>query len=177
MAFFDQTLLLSNAQAITATAASTNIYDVTGAGSGVAPSMIFGTTNTTAALPGFDIGLGDGQAIPYLYLTIPTAFVSGGGATLTVQVQAAIDNGSNAPGTYTTIVETGLFTAANLAAGRVLLIPIPPITIGESLPRFYRFNYVVATSTFSAGTVTASILLNPPSKLENTLYPSNFIAV
>lgn len=173
MAFFDQTLLLSSAQAITSTAVSTNIYDVTGAGSGNAPALIWGTSTVFGA----DIGVGDGVAVPYLYMSIPTTFTTSSSATLQVQVQAAIDNGSNSPGSYTTIVETDAFAVTPLVAGKVLLLPIPPITLGESLPRFYRINYVVGTGTFTAGAVTSVILLNPPSKLENTLYPSNFTSV
>lgn len=170
MAFFDNSLLLSNAQAITVTAASTNLYDVTGAGSGVVPSMVFGSTG----LAGFDIGTGEGIR-PSLYLTVGTAFVSGGGATLTVQIQAAVDNGSGSPGSYTTIAETGLLLAAALTAGAVIQLPIPPLTPGEALPRFYRVNYVVATSTFSAGTLTGGIMITPPTQV-NKQYPSNFSA-
>lgn len=176
MAFFDQTLLLSSAQAITATAASTNIYDITGAGSGNSPGVSFGNATTFGA----DMGIGDGVAVPYLLMTVGTAFVSGGGATLTVQIQSAPDNGSNAPGSYVTLSATQAFTAAQLTAGAVLLLPIPPVApikLGEVLPRFYRINYTVGTSTFSAGTVTSVILLNPPSGLVSTLYPNNFIAV
>lgn len=171
MAFFDQTLLLSSAQAITSTAASTNIYDVTGYGAGVAPLMSFGN----AAKAQFDIGLADGVAVPYLMMSIGTTFTTSNGATLQVQIQAAVDN-SNSPGSYTTIVETDAFAVTPLKAGATLLIPIPPVTLGESLPRFYRVNYLVGTGIFTAGTVTSVILLNPPSGLTGTLYPSNFIA-
>lgn len=171
--FFDQTLLLSDAQAITVTAPSDEIYDVTGAGAGNAPALIWGTSDVFGA----DIGVGDGAAIPTLFMLVTEAFVSGGGATLQVQIQAAIDDGTNDPDTYTTIVETGTFTAAQLVAGATLRLPIPPITIGEELPRFYRVNYVVGTSTFSAGEVTSVILLNPPAGFGGTLYPSNFTSV
>lgn len=173
MAFFDQTLLLSSAQALTSTTTtSTNIYDVTGAGSGVAPAMTFGN----AAKAQFDIGNGDGMAIPYLMMVVNTAAVSGGGATLCVEIQGATDV-SNSPSAYTTIVRTKDFTVAELAAGATLLIPIPKVTIGEALPRFYRITYTIATSTFSALAVTSVILLNPPSGIQGTLYPSNFVSV
>lgn len=170
MAFVDTSLQLSTAQAITSTAASSVIYDVTGAGSGVAPNLVFGTTSVFGA----DMGAGDGEAGVYIYLQVSTAFVSGGGATLQVQVQAAIDNGSNAPSSYTTIDQTGTFTAAQLTAGATLRLRLQPITIGESVPRFYRLNYVVATSTFSAGAVNAYVMLNAPSGTLVSQYPSNF---
>ena len=59
MAYLDGNLQLSVAQAITTTAASTTIFDVTGAGSGNATNMTFGTTNAgVAILPGIDLGAG-----------------------------------------------------------------------------------------------------------------------
>lgn len=173
--FFDASLNLSSAQAITATAASTNIYDITGAGSGNAPALSIGRATTFGA----DMGLGDGSANPYFVFTVPTAFVSGGGATLTIQIQGAPDNGSNAPGTWTTIVQTQAFTAAQLVANAVTQIPIPPRAAGEVLPRFYRVNYLVATSTFSAGNMNAFITMSAGSIGQfNTagLYAGNFVA-
>jgi len=171
MAFFDNTLVLSTAQAITVSASSSSIYDITGAGSGNAPNQIIGN----ATVFGADLGIGGGVATPYLLMNVTAAFVSGGGGTLQVGVQAAIDSASS-PGTYTTIVQTGLFTAAQLSAGQNLLIPLPPVTIGEALPRFYRVYYTVATAVFSAGKVTSVILLNPPAGKAGTLYPNNFDA-
>ena len=108
--FFDNSLFLSSAQAVTATANSTNIYDVTGAGSGNAPALTFGTSTTF----GDDIGIGDGIAIPQLIVTIPTAFTTSNGGTLQVSLQSAPDNGSNAPGTYTTDYSSAVFAASAL---------------------------------------------------------------
>lgn len=172
MAFFDTSLLLSNAQAVTSTAASTNIYDVTGAGSGTAPAMIWGTSTVI----GDDIGTGEGVARPVAYFTVPTAFTAGGAATLVVSVQAAVDNGSNAPGTYFTLTETQAIPVASLVAGYNFALPIPGIKSGDSLPRFYRFNYTVATGPMLTGNITGDILLNPPSQI-NIKYPSNFTSV
>lgn len=172
MAFFDNTLLLSNAQAITSTAASTTIYDVTGAGSGVTPSLIWGTSTVF----GEDIGTGDGVR-PTAYFTVGTAFTAGGAATMTVTIEAAVDNGSNVPGTYFVIYSSEAIPVATLTAGRNWSVPIPPLAPGEPLPRFYRFNYTIATGPMLSGTLTAGILLNPPAGAVSTLYPSNFRAV
>jgi len=177
--FLDDLVKLSAAQAITSTAASTNIYDVTGAGSGNASNMISGVTSSGNALIGFDIGAGDGIAVPSVYVDVSTAFVSAGGATLQLQFQAAPDNGSNAPGTYVTIYESPALTVAQLTANANFQFRVPPVsptTFGEAMPRFYRMNYVVATSTFSAGNVNANIVLNPTSATKIQNYPSNFVA-
>ena len=170
--FLDQALKLSDAQAITVTAASTNLYDITGAGSGNVPNMIFGTTG----LAGADMGLGDSAMRPTAYFSVDTTFTAAGAATLTIALQGAPDNGSGSPGTYTTIVETSALPVASLVAGANLQIPLPPVTVGEALPRFYRFNYTVATGPMTAGKLNGVILLNAATQT-NKQYPANFQSV
>lgn len=177
--FLDALIAFSTAQAITSTAASTSIYDVTGAGSGNATNMISGVTSSGAALIGVDIGAGDGFIRPSVFVDVSTAFVSAGGATLTVQLQAAPDNGSNAPGTYVTIFQSAALTVAQLSSSGQVIFPVPPIpptAFGEAMPRFYRLNYVVATSTFSAGALNANMVINTETATKLQNYPSNYIA-
>lgn len=180
MAFFDNALLLSNSQAITTTAASTNVYDVTGAGAGNAPAMVFGQTSTGAAAPaGLDIGTGDGVAIPHAYFTIITTGTGAG--TITFQVQAAPASGNSA-GTYVTLAASQAFVGTTLIAGDVIDLQVPPYAsaaaqIGPgmgALPRFYRLNYVVSGS--ATATVTAYIGVNPPLGYVSTQLPNNFVA-
>ncbi len=179
--FQDALCQLAANQAISSTAAGTAVFDVTGVGSGTVPPMITGINGTTgAAVPiGFDIGAGDGFAIPEVVWTVPTAFVSAGGATLQVSLQAAPDNGSGSAGTYQTIVQTSTFTAGQLAANTIGQFQVPPVGpnwIGEPLPRFYRLNFTVGTSTFSAGNITAYINLNPSQATKIQFYPGNYVA-
>lgn len=166
-------------QAITASAASTTVVDITGAGSGNAPAMIGGYPATNNAI-GVDIGQGDGMAIPYVVMNVTTAFVTANGGVLTIALQAAPDNGSYSPGTYTTLFQSLAFTAAQLAQGQTLMFQVPPRALsgqpGEALPRFYRLNYTVGTGVFSAGAVNAGIVLNPPNGLVSTLYPNNYVS-
>ena len=184
--FLDNSLTFNTAvngsQTITVTAASTTVIDVTGAGVGNAPAMIGGYPATNTAI-GIDYGVGDGMAIPYVLVFINSATTVTG--TMTVSLQAAPDNGSYSPGTYTT-----LYTSANLngstqlAAGNVLYFQVPPTlaAMGEALPRFYRLNYTVASNTISIS-VNAQMSLNPPSfasaktGIIGGLYPNNYIAV
>lgn len=176
MAFFDNALLLSNAQAITTTAASTTVYDVTGAGAGNAPSMSFGTGNAA----GIDIGTGDGIAIPHAFFEVITTGTGAG--TVTFQVQAAPASGNNA-GTYVTLAASQAFVGTTLIAGDVIDLPVPPYAsaaaqIGPgmgALPRFYRLNYVVSGS--ATVTVTAYIGINPPLGYVSTQLGNNFTSV
>ena len=167
--FYDSTLKLSSAQAITTTAASTVIYDVTGAGSGNVPSMTFGNGKI-----GFDIAGGiEGSARPSAVWFVTTTGTGTG--TITFQVQAAPDNGSNLPGSYVTLAATTAYVGTTLKAGDEIILPIPPynsIKPAMGVPRFYRFNYVQTGD--GAATVTGFIGINPPTGYEATQYGNNF---
>lgn len=171
MAFLDNTLLLSNAQAITTTAASTVIYDVTGAGSGNAPAMTFGTSSNDV---GADIGVGQGAAEPGVLFTVTTNGTGTG--TITFQIQAA-PNSANSPGSYVTLSSSAAFVGTDLDVGDQIWLPIPPFALiepGMTVPRFYRANYVQTGD--GAVSVTAAILMNPPLGYISTQYGGNFVA-
>lgn len=151
----DASLQFSTLQAITSTAASTNIADLTGKAQGV------------------DWGV----AMTHLQFAIyvGTAFVTGGGATLQVQVQGAPDNGSGAPGTYTTITETDALAASVLTANAKIPIDLTHRAAGQVLYRFLRLNYVVGTSTFSAGTLSALLVIDRDDWDPMALYPNGYV--
>lgn len=179
--FQDALLQLANAQAITSTAAGTVVFDVTGVGSGTVPPMITGINGSTgAAVPiGFDIGAGDGFAIPEVVCEVGASFVSAGGATLQIALQAAPDDGTGTAGTYQTITQTSTFTSGQIPANQIIQFQVPPVSanwIGEAMPRFYRLNFVVGTSTFSAGKITAYLNLNPSQATKIQNYPGNYVA-
>lgn len=182
MSFQDNTLIFSGTnwstpQAVSATANSTSVIDITGAGAGNAPAMINGFPQTNTAI-GEDYGVGDGVAIPYLYLTVTTAGTGAG--TIQIQLQAAPDNGSYSPGTYTTLYTSNAFVGTTLTKGSVLLVPLPPTLFafpqgGEALPRFYRLVYTVAST--ATASFLAGLTLNPPSTLLLGQYNNNFTVV
>lgn len=173
MAFYDNTLLLSNAQSlagVATTVISTSTYDITGAGVGNAPSMIWGTSTFLQA----DVMVGRPM---YAYATVTTAFSAT--TALTFRIQAAPPATGNVAGTWSTIYQSAAFVGAvDLVAGAQLVVPIPPLAMikaAESMPRFYRFQYVNTTAaTFSAGAFSSGILLDAPTGMVSTLYPNNF---
>lgn len=169
MAFLDNALNFSTAQAITTTAASTSVYDVTSAGSGNSPAMT-GTSGLNTAM-GFDIGTGDGTR-PEVQVNVTTAGTGAG--TITIQLQAAPDNGSYSPGSYSTIYQSTAFVGTSLAVNQVITFPVPEIIPGEALPRFYRLNYVVSGS--ATASFTANLLINPGSVRVAQLYGKNYVA-
>lgn len=181
--FLDSSLWFSSYTtpvAVTATADS-SIIDLTGAGVGNAPAMSGGQTNTALLPIGFDVGAGDGVAIPSVNVTIGTAFV-GAGASMSVSIKAApaVSQSNNAEGTYTTLFTSDVIGVANLGAGKVFNFPIPPIVLaeGEALPRFYKLTYTVTGgSGFSAGKLSAGIQVSQPNIVEGSQYPKNFVAL
>lgn len=161
--------------AITATVDGTNIVDVTGAGSGNAPAMINGFPSSNTAI-GYDIGAGDGEVRPVLYVTVTTTGTGSG--TVVFSVSAAPDDGSYGQGTYTQLYQSKTFVGTTLVAGRYLVAPIP-LTLwpfGEALPRFYKITYTVS-GTVGAVKFLSGIVLNPQSSTLSGQYNNNFLAV
>jgi len=171
MAYFDLTTILSQAQAITTTADSTNVFDITGAGVGNAPAMI-GAGGINTAI-GVDFGSGDGMAMPQVFIAVTTAGTGAG--TISFSLKAAPDSGTYTEGTYTTLYTSNAFVGTTFLVGNVYSFNIPPIVPAEKLPRFYKLTYTVSGS--ATASFTADILLNAPSLRIATLYGNNYISI
>lgn len=177
----DDNLVLSNAQAITATAASTNAYDIeTGnkfATTFTNPSDIIGN----ATFFGEDLGLGRGKGEPTWQV------FTGSGTPITatslqLQFRGAPDNvtahASKARSdlTFVIYIETDVILLANiLASQRIADYAIPRRAHAAAMPRFYDANYVVAGSNFAGLTLTTYITTGDTSA-QSTLgqYASNY---
>ena len=160
MAYIEAQLggILSAAQAITTSAASTNILDVTGAGSGNAPNML-GNSGLATNL-GTDLGNGQNTAHPGVLFIVTT--LGTGAGTVAFGIEAAPDNGSYSPGTYTRLTTSALNVGTTLTVGTQIYLPLPPIpSLFTGLPRFYRAYYDVSGS--ATVSVNADFMMNPPS--------------
>ena len=150
--------ILSAAQSITTSAASTNILDVTGAGSGNAPNMI-GNAGLATNL-GTDLGAGQNIAHPGVLFVVTTAGTGTG--TVAFGIEAAPDAGNYNPGTYTRLTTSAAAVGTTLTLGAQIYLPLPPIpSIFTGLPRFYRAYYDQTGN--GAVSVNADFLMNPPS--------------
>lgn len=149
---YDTQTRFSNAQAVTATAASTNSIDLLAAG------IPYG--HTAAVTRDLGVNSGEGAALD---IRVVTAF-----ATLTsLKVSVETDDNS-AFSSATTILETEAIPAASLVAGYVFNIDRIPFRTRE---RHIRLKYTVAGSDATAGAITAGIVAasqrNPISNTAN----------
>ena len=133
------------------TQASTNVIDF-GIASGIPSSANGGGAR--------DMGIGDDPSLK-MVVQVGTAFTSGGAGTLAVALQGAPDNGSGAPGSYSTWWTSPTYALATLNAGSQLMnIDFPRPPDGIAVPRFVRLLYTVGTATMTAGTVSSYIVLD-----------------
>lgn len=104
-----------------------------------------------------DLGVGDDPALK-LSALVTTAFASG--TSLQLQLQGAPDNGSGAPGSYTTMWTSGAIAEASLVAGAQLAnIDVPRPVPGQPVPRFLKLNFITV-GTHTAGAVEAQIVID-----------------
>lgn len=141
MALFDEAGLLSENQAVTATAASTNYID-------------FGANGTPVGWAGAlvgDLGNSDIQLLVQVTTTFATL------TSLTVSVEMD-DNSSFS--SATTVARSEAIPAASLVAGYKFRLP-------DSIPegtteRYLRLKYTVAGSDATAGKIYAGIVASRP---------------
>lgn len=127
----DKLLMFSEAQAVTATAASTDVIDL---------GPIDGTRR--------DIGVG----YPLEFWTlVNTTATAAGAATVNVQLQTSPDNS-----TWSTISSSGDLALSALVAGKRIVSQKVP----AGVQKYLRVNYVIGTGPLTAGAFTAGINLD-----------------
>lgn len=146
----DSKELLSDAQALTATAISTNVYDSLPSGGSINAGDTGGpTANTTT-------NLAAGHPL-YLYIWVHTVLDSAGeAATLTATLESSADTSNGTPTVHWT---SGSIAEATLAAGYWVAkgVALPP----GDYKRYLCVNYTVGTENFTSGKVSAWISDSP----------------
>lgn len=137
---FDKQTQFSAAQAITVTAASTNIIDLLAAG------IPYGHTGAVTRDQGINA---EGNEVPLL-IQVVTAFAT----ATSVKVAVQTDN-DVAFGSPVTVLETEAIPIATLVAGYKFNIAELPEGTRE---RYVRLLYTVAGSDATAGAITAGIV-------------------
>ena len=112
-----------------------------------------------------DLGVGDDPALKLSAMVI-AAFT--GGTSLQLQLQGAPDNGSGAPGSYTTMWTSAAIAEASLVAGAQLAnIDVPRVVFGQAIPRYLKLNFI-SVGSHGAGTIEAQIVLNRDDQIMGT---------
>lgn len=124
----DRENLFSDGQAVTSSAASTDLIDL--------------------GLADRDIGKGNELE---LLISIDVLFVTGDAATLNVSLQT--DNAITFDTGPTTLWSTGVTAVSALTAGTQWKVRVP-----RGTDRYLRVYYTVGTGSFSAGNITAGIV-------------------
>jgi hypothetical protein len=170
MALQDMNLVLSDGQVLTATAASTYIYDIE-LGTRITTTFVTNAPEIigNATYFGEDLGLGRGVGTP----TVEVFSGSGTPITatgLTIAFQGAPNNvtaqasGNVSDLTFVIYIQTDeLLLASILPSIRLACFDVPRRRVGSNLPRFYRLNYTVDGSNFSGLTLYAYINLGGTS--------------
>ncbi|WP_095110436.1 Bbp16 family capsid cement protein [Pseudomonas sp. Irchel 3E20] len=140
----DRLNTFSNAQVVTATAASTDVLDL--------GPLTHGNTRR-------DIGAGEPI---YLVVAALTAAAAAGAATTNIQLQTS-DNNS----TWVTLFDSGPLALADLPAGaRPVQVAVP-----RGVRRYLRVNYLIGTGPLTAGSFWAGLVKDVQ---DNTKYASGF---
>ena len=140
----------------TGTQAASNIIDL-GVASGVPSSANGGGAR--------DIGVGDDPSLKLSAIVI-AAFT--GGTSLQLQLQGAPDNGSGAPGSYSTMWTSAAIAEASLVAGAQLAnIDVPRVVFGQAPPRYLKLNFI-SVGTHSTGTIESNIVIDRDDQIMGT---------
>ncbi|EJG6489102.1 hypothetical protein NAF59_003425 [Escherichia coli] len=127
----DKLLMFSEAQAVTNTAASTDVIDL-------------------GPIDGNRRDIGVGYPLEF-WVLVNEAATASGEATVNIQLQTSENNSS-----WSTIYDSGALAKATLTAGkRVVSAKVP-----AGVQRYLRVNYSVATDPLTAGKFTAGINLD-----------------
>lgn len=126
----DKGNLVSSAQAVTSSAGSTDVIDLSQARA-----------------------IGDGEELEF-FVNVDTAATAAGAATVTFQVQTDDNSAFSSP---TTLIQTDAIPKATLVAGYQIKIPLPD---GATPERYLRLYYSVATGPLTAGAFTAGLVLD-----------------
>jgi hypothetical protein len=126
----DKFLQVSNAQAVTTSAASTDVIDA-------------GATKNASI--GRDLG---SDADLYMVFTVGEAVTASGAATVTFALQDSADNSS-----FADVIVSAAIGKATLVAGAQVVLALPP-----GMRRYIRANYTVATGPLTAGKFSAQVV-------------------
>jgi hypothetical protein len=160
--YIDTNLEFSDAQAVTATAISTNVYDTLSVAAGAGSTGIGGNTL---------VDLGQAADLYLVVLTQTTCTDSGSDATLTITLES--DSTANLATSATVHFSTGAIAFADFATAGTRLITVK-LPHGQ-YERYLGLRYTVASGPLTAGAFDA-FLTNDGAGVYRP-YATNFVVV
>ena len=147
----------------TGTQAASNIIDI----------GLSGLPISSAGGGARDLGIGDN---PSLKLMAQATAYTSGGTSIQLQLQGAPDNGSGAPGAYTTMWTGPVVTAAQISGPLALSVPgsvylanvdLPRPIPGQAYPRYFQLNFI-SVGTFVGLLVEAAVVMDRLDQVTGT---------
>lgn len=111
-----------------------------------------------------DMGIGDYPAMK-LSAIATTAFTAAN--TVQLQLSGAPDNGSGAPGAFTTMWTGPVFTSAPQGA-QLANVDLPRVVFEQVLPRYLQLSFISGGTTNALGLVEAQIVLDLDQQIIST---------
>jgi len=148
MALFDAMFEFSDAQTLTATAASTNVID----------------------LQDSDLELGAGTPV-YLNVRVGATALTSSGSSATLTIALAGDTDATIDGSSTVVFQTAAIAEASCTAGAKLLSIALPVKFDDN--QYIGLYYTVGTEDFTAGTIDAWLDNGPQSGYNTQVSESN----
>lgn len=158
MAYVDQQIEFSDSQAVTATAISTNVYDLFTMSTGA------GTSDVT---PNTRLNIGSGEDVYLVVNTAVTATDTSSDATLTVTLECADDVGLSTNAQVVFSSGAIAFAAFATAGTNLVKIKIPSF----AMRRYLGVRYTVASGPLTAGAFDAFVTNTVD---DNRIYKSGF---
>lgn len=158
MAYVDQQIEFSDSQAVTATAISTNVYDLFSMSTGA------GTSDVS---PNARLNIGSGEDVYLVVNTAVTATDTSSDATLTVTLECADDVGLSTNAQV--VFSSGAIAFASFATAGTNLVKIKIPSFAKR--RYLGVRYTVASGPLTAGAFDAYVTNTVD---DNRIYKSGF---
>jgi len=151
--YVDKNFEFSDAQAVTVTAISSNVYDLLTKTTGGAT-----IASTTVGNTRMDVGAGEQPGSLWLIVQTQTTITDvGSDATLAVTLETADDAGLSSNNTVIATSGTLAFATYATAGSRIMAVQLPSV----SYRRWLGLRFTVASGPFTAGAIDAFLTATP----------------
>ena len=108
---------------------------------------------------------------PFVVVVTIGVALTGNTGTYQLLVRSSADDA-----TYVTLAQTVAFAIAQLTAGTVIKLPLPPMAANPNalMPRYLKLSHTVGSGPFTAGTIEADLVIMPQANPVGLNYAAGF---